>query len=518
LEVLVILARKSLRAGSLILLCTMLLHASVEICAADDYALNQAIVRLTPAGNIDLINQIWGTSVIDSIPSRRVYLLELSNPSLLDTLISVLDQAPEVVFADYNYNDSSPESRHLIVIVVIGSTGQDVEDQGAVARVRADEANAVSSGAGTRVAVLDTGAELDHPYLQGHLDTLNAWDYVEGDAHAEDSANGVDDDGDGLTDGGAGHGTMVAGVIRTIAPGALILPIRVLNDEGRGTVFMVTQGIFRALEADADVINLSLGTTSYSDAIHDALVAARAVGVPVVAAAGNDSANTAHYPARDSLAFAITATDSADVKADLANYALEIDLCAPGVGILSSYLDGAFGIGTGTSFAAPFASATLALLRSMADGAFLDSVQQWTMDGSANVNSIPENQAWLGMIGAGRVDCYGAVELASAATAVATTRPALAGAIANLSNAPNPFRSETTIRFTLSREAFARLEVYSVEGRALRASTLGRLVAGAHAHALRAVDDDGRALAPGTYAYRIISDAGGASGRFTILR
>jgi hypothetical protein len=101
---------------------------------------------------------------------------------------------------------------------------------------------------------------------------------------------------------------------------------------------------------------------------------------------------------------------------------------------------------------------------------------------------------------------------------VATTRPALAGAIANLSNAPNPFRSETTIRFTLSREAFARLEVYSVEGRALRASTLGRLVAGAHAHALRAVDDDGRALAPGTYAYRIISDAGGASGRFTILR
>lgn len=517
-EALLTLARKSLRLGSIVLFCTMLLHGWGAVSSADDYALDQAIVRLTAAGNIDLINQVWGTSIIDSIASQRVFLLELSNPLLLDTLISVLDQAPDVVYADYNYNDASPEARRLIVIVAIGGTGQDVEDQGAMARVRADEANAISSGAGTLVAVLDTGAELDHAFLHGHLDTLNSWDYVDDDSHADDSANGVDDDGDGYTDGGAGHGTMVAGIVRTIAPGAQILPIRVLNDEGRGTVFMVTQGLFRAIEAGADVINLSLGTTSNSDAIHDAIVAARAVDVPVVAAAGNDSANTAHFPARDSLAFGVTATDSADVKAALANYSVEIDLSAPGVGILSSYLDGGYGIGTGTSFAAPFASATLALLRSVASSASVDSVQQWTMDGSANINSIPENQAWWGTMGAGRVDCYGALEMTSAATGVEPALASPAHAIADLSNAPNPFRVETTVRFSLGRESLARLELYSVEGRALRTSSLGRLTSGSHTHILRAVDDDGRPLAPGIYAYRIVSDTGGASGRLTIVR
>ena len=516
-EVLVTVARKSLRVVSPLLLGVMMLHGLVALASADDYALDQAIVRLTPEGDIDLINLIWGTSVIDSIASRGIYLLELSNPLLLDSLIAALNELPEVVFADYNYNDASPEARHLIVIVVIGSTGQDVEDQGAIARVRAEEANAVSDGSGTLVAVLDTGAELDHPYLQGHLDTAYAWDYVDGDADANDTANGVDDDGDGYADGGAGHGTMVAGIVRTIAPGAQVLPIRVLNDEGRGTVFMVTQGIFRALEAGADVINLSLGTTSNSASIHDAISAARAVGVPVVAAAGNDSTNVAHYPARDSLAFGVTATDSADVKADLANYSLEIDLSAPGVGILSSYLDGGYGIGTGTSFAAPFASATLALLRALAAEASVDTVQQWTMDGSANVYSIPENQIWLGTMGAGRVDCYGAVETASAATGVPPTSGP-ARVIAGVSNVPNPFRMETTIRFSLAREASARLELYSIEGRSLGATSLGRLAAGPHTHALRAVDDHGRRLAPGTYAYRIVSDSAVASGRLTILR
>ncbi len=489
---------------------------------ADDYVPEQVIIRLGPLGNLAAINAAWGTTTLDSIPDHDTYLLHQPNATLLDSMVTTLGGNLEVVYADFNYNSSSPEARRYIVVIAIGGTGDDVEDQGAVERVRAPDANALTGGAGSLVATLDTGAETDHPFLAGHLETSCAYDFVDDDLDPYDSSNDVDDDGDGLVDGGAGHGTMVAGIIRTIAPEAMILPVRVLDDEGRGTAFMVTEGIFHAVDAGADVLNMSLGTTSDSEAIHDGLVWARALSVAVVAAAGNDSAYAAYYPARDSLAIGVTAADSADVKAALANYHPTIDLSSPGVGILSSYRDGGYGIGTGTSFAAPFVSATLALVRAFQAETAPESLSVWTQEGSEDISGIPENQPWLGGIGAGRIDCLGALVSAAPPTGVplagAPAAAAGSGGLELLPNAPNPAADATRIRFRLSQPGPVWVELFSGEGRLLRGESFGPLSAGGHEVPLAANRGSGERLPPGVYFYRVRTLAGAGAGRLTIVR
>jgi serine protease len=151
----------------------------------------------------------------------------------------------------------------------------------------------VSQGAGVRVAVIDTGVQLDHPDLQANL--IAGYDFVDLDGTPEDQV---------------GHGTHVAGLIAAnggalgVAPAAKIQPIRVLRDLSGGTAFAVAQGILYAanqLDAPinptpAQVINLSLGSNQYSQIIAAAIQKALEQDVIVIAAAGNDGGPVA-YPA-----------------------------------------------------------------------------------------------------------------------------------------------------------------------------------------------------------------------------
>ena len=157
-------------------------------------------------------------------------------------------------------------------------------------------------GEGVVVAVLDTGVELTHPDLAPNL--LPGYDFVDHDADPSDRA---------------GHGTHVAGLVAAdgralgTAPGASLLPVRVLEGDAGGSAFTVAQGVLWAaglLEPPnphpAGVINLSLGTTSYSAVLADAIAQAQAAGVVVVAATGNSGGPVA-YPAALPGVVAVTA-------------------------------------------------------------------------------------------------------------------------------------------------------------------------------------------------------------------
>ena len=105
---------------------------------------------------------------------------------------------------------------------------------GALVALNLPAAHAISQGAGAVVAVLDTGAQMDHPLRAGIFPAVTA-DFVDGDAHPDDAFNGLDDDGDGVVDEAAGHGTHIAGIVHMAAPQAQIMPVRVLDSDGRGT-------------------------------------------------------------------------------------------------------------------------------------------------------------------------------------------------------------------------------------------------------------------------------------------
>ncbi len=205
-----------------------------------------------------------------------------------------------------------------------------------------------------KVAVIDSGVCLTHPDLAGHV--LAGWDYVEQDATPQD---------------GYGHGCGVAGIIAAnidngigiagIAPNARILPLRVLDANGSGTYSNVAQAMVDATDQGAQVINLSLGGASPSSVLESAVAYALARGVTVVAAAGNNGANGALYPAKYSGVIAVGSMDQTLQPSSFSNYGTDIGLWAPGSGILSLRNGGGYGPMSGTSFAAPEVSGIAAL-------------------------------------------------------------------------------------------------------------------------------------------------------------
>ncbi len=242
----------------------------------------------------------------------------------------------------------------------------------------------VGTGTGVTVAVVDTGVMGDHPDLSGQVLT---------GAHFLHSDDGEPvDPAIGGTEDGSGHGTHVAGTIAAksnnatgvsgAAPGAQILPVKVLCADGGGFTSDVADGIMWAVDAGADVINLSLGggATSGEEA---AIAYARDNGVVVVAAGGNDgNGGPASYPAAYSDQYtnviAVAATDNANNHPSYGTTGNYLDVAAPGgvdasgcnatVEILSTWNNGDYCAIAGTSMSTPHVSAAAALLRA-ANGA-----------------------------------------------------------------------------------------------------------------------------------------------------
>ena len=164
--------------------------------------------------------------------------------------------------------------------------------------IEADAAHAVSTGAGATVAIVDSGVQADHPDLAGRIGP--GYDFVDHDATPQD---------------GDGHGTHVTGIIgaasgngvgiESVAPGATLMPVRVLGDDGGGNIDDVARGIDWAREHGADVINLSLGSdvplvgAAGGDSFDAAIRRAIAAGIVVVAAAGNNGVPVCEQPAAE---------------------------------------------------------------------------------------------------------------------------------------------------------------------------------------------------------------------------
>ncbi|MDZ4820124.1 MAG: S8 family peptidase [Planctomycetota bacterium] len=219
-----------------------------------------------------------------------------------------------------------------------------------------------TAGQGVRVAVLDTGIQLDHPDLA---------DAIESSRDFTSNRNGAIDRN--------GHGTHAAGIIAArqngrgvvgVAPLCRLLIGKVLDDSGQGSSEAVAAGIDWACKQGVDIINLSLGSDQPDSTLLAAIRRAIAEGRWVIAAAGNDGganagASRVNYPARWSETIAVAAVDRNGRLSQFSSQGPEVDIAAPGQDVLSTFINSGYAKLSGTSMAAPFVAGVAALLLSL---------------------------------------------------------------------------------------------------------------------------------------------------------
>ena len=307
----------------------------------------------------------------------------------------------------------------------------------------------VTTGSNTViVAVIDTGVLLNHPDLANRL-TSDGYDFISDPFRALDG-NGIDPDPDDPGDGSPGqssfHGTHVSGIIAAetdndtgvagVTWSTRILPLRALG-LGGGTDFDILQAVRYAAGLDndsgtlpvqsADIINLSLGGTSFSPAAQDIFTAVRNEGIIIIAAAGNSATNTPFYPAAYE---GVVSVSAVDIKKDLSwysNFGTTIDLAAPGGdntadinvdgfpdGVLSTCgndtsgaIEFVYCFFQGTSMAAPHMAGVVALMKAIYPALTPDE-----LDILLNSGGITEDLGPAGrddQFGHGLIDAFGAL-------------------------------------------------------------------------------------------------------------
>ena len=271
-----------------------------------------------------------------------------------------------------------------------------------VDRIDADVAWAYSNGTGVKIAVLDTGIDYDHPDLK---DNVKGGVSVVGPRTSTNPKNWKDKNG---------HGTHVAGIIAAenndigvvgVAPRAWLYAVKVLNNAGTGSYADLIDGIQWAIENGMQVISMSLGGSSYSQALEDACNAAYNAGLILIAAAGNSGDGNPEtdevlYPAAFDSVIAVGATDQTDQAPYWSSSGSQVELAAPGVDIKSTWLDGTYETLSGTSTACPHVTGTVALI--------------WAKDGTLSnieVRSLLQTTAEdLGIAGKDKIYGYGLVD------------------------------------------------------------------------------------------------------------
>lgn len=334
------------------------------------------------------------------------------------------------------------------------------------AAIGAQEAWTQSTGAGVLVAILDSGIQVGHPDL-----AANVWSNP-----GEIPANGRDDDANGIIDDvhGAnmfdmtgtvdddnGHGTHVAGIVAArhgnaiggsgLAPDATIMPVKVLDAQMAGTTDTLARGIRYAVDEGARILNVSVNSDSDTQSVSDAVHYAAQHGAIVVASAGNNDRDIdvlPSYPASlgDAAVVSVAADTERGLLWQLSNTGLlSVDLAAPGEHIASTTRGSGYQSRTGTSAAAPFVSASLALLAAARPDLSPGALR------SAILTTTRRTSILSGLLGNGRLDVGAAMHSVLTGAAWKT-----APAAASTATAASPAAGDApTLRLHSARTARA---------------------------------------------------------------
>jgi len=267
-----------------------------------------------------------------------------------------------------------------------------------VAQIKAPAAWDASRGKAIKVAVLDTGIDGTHPDL--------APNYKGGISFVPSETSPMDFNS---------HGTHCAGTIAAainnvgvvgVAPAAYLYAVKVLDRSGSGQFSWIIAGIDWCITNGIKIISMSLGAPSAPAAVGTICNTAWSKGLLLVAAAGNSGhtptglPTSVGFPARYANVIAVSAIDSGNVITSFSSAGPEVEICAPGLNVLSTVPGGGYGTKSGTSMACPHVSGAAALAwggHRYTNNVTIRRLLAWTSDNLGNPGRDP-------LYGYGRVD------------------------------------------------------------------------------------------------------------------
>lgn len=246
--------------------------------------------------------------------------------------------------------------------------------------------------------MIDSGIDPSNTDISSKL--VAGWNFLTG------TSNTMDDLGHGTATGGTAAADTNNGVgVSGVAWNNMIMPLVVLNSSNSASYSDIASAITYAANNGVRVINISIGGSSSSSTLQNAVNYAWSKGAVIFASAGNNSSSAPNYPAACQYVVAVSATDVGDVLASFSNYGSYIDLSAPGNNILTTMMGGGYGYWYGTSFSAPIAAATAALVLSVNPGLSASALVSLLEQTSTDLGT----PGWDEYFGYGRVNAYNAV-------------------------------------------------------------------------------------------------------------
>ncbi len=443
------------------------------------------------------------TRVIKKTQSTDFVVYKVADISAVEAIVNALKTNPAVVYAEPNYMFSALYT--VVATIPNDSFYQDGFTQWGFNKIKADMAyNAglidLSKNKTIIVAVLDTGIYASHQDFVGKL--VAGWNVIEGTSNPADDndiyhgthvAGIIAANTNDQTVLGAGYPSM-AGVAYTNASWTAqvkVMPVKVLDYEGLGSVADIATGIKWAVDNGANIINCSFGSDSESVTLENAINYALAQGCICVASSGNTSSYGNVYPAHYANVVSVGATDENDLKADFSTWG-KVDVVAPGTDIWSCSGDIAvYTALSGTSFSAPYATGALAMILLKNEAILPEraiNILEQTAD-DVDVLGRDSKTGW------GRVNLYRAL----------TEEVSLVTGELRTYVWPNPFspakNTYINITFKFPTISDTTIKIYDGGGELVWEKTLaaGELIEGYNVARWDGKNKEGRAVANGTY-------------------
>ncbi len=355
----------------------------------ENYQANQLIIKFKDSITNNQKEAIFKQCQIEEISSTAngsIALVSLPAKSDVTKMSDLLLSFSQVEFVEPNYQ------------VQASSTPSDYSNpkQWYAKKINMPSAwNMTLGSSDIKVAIIDAGMQTTHPDLRGKI--TKPYNAITGRTSLPASI----------------HGTHVAGIIAAsknnigitgIAPNVKIIPVNVFSGE-EADIYTVADGIDYAVNAGADIINLSLTTEDDTEVLKYAIQSAINKGVVVVAAVGNDSTSRPQYPAAYKNVIAVSATTKYDKRASFSNYGSYIKLSAPGEDIFSTAPGSSYLTESGTSMATPIVSGISALI--LSKNPFLKPTEVMNILQKSSIDL--GTKGWDRYYGYGRVNAYRAL-------------------------------------------------------------------------------------------------------------
>jgi subtilisin family serine protease len=414
----------------------------------------QFLLRST-SGDAAIVAARHGLSIVGEVSDGSGGVMFLAAPAI-DTpgLSQELNDDTEITAVEPNHSVRVPEAIHPRLAQSTAAILEALPDRtivpyygrnvwrGYAYQTAATLINAVKvhtslnvTGGGT-VAIIDTGIDVDHPALAGAI--VPGFDFIRNQVATTSDLGSVSQstaailegerigepmqaarvnqstaaileqstaailEGEGLPPA-FGHGTMVAGLVRLVAPTAQIMPLTAFTADGAGDVFEVVRAIYYAVDHGANVINMSFSLENWSAELIRAVNYANEHDVICVASAGNNGEETLVFPSAFRHVIGVGSSSNLDRRSVFSNYGNGlVRVSAPGEGVVTSFPGGRYAVVSGTSFSAALVSGGAALLEQLVPGIEPNNAEE----ALSRAKRIGQD------MGEGRIDLYAALQRA----------------------------------------------------------------------------------------------------------